>query len=1538
MWGLRVIKILCRLIHLFQIDQGTDPMEIELSSISGSNLSSPLSDNNSQPQNLSGNESMLREPHTESFNSLRNNTEESSSRSVERSSRRTLNIRPATSHSNICRHTQETDISQIHIQVNPIDLSRCTEAQSLNDNELLSQNNNACASETQSPSQSSNVSPINDNSTLNSEDTLHELSPTRSLTNINIAEQQRDLHNSLNKELTLSSQSKNKRRNSAPTSSNSSLPFQEYNKQNCDINLQPFSAKRVEKSQTDRSPVYSSSNVFENRAVIQDADVSNANEISNKLPSSTDELSTNKRYSTLSEEEVEITKNASCELNLGSLENFEKNAHGISEETRSLPSNSTTDSVNETINQDTEPCATHLLQNEGITATSRTTPTKRNDINTNILISEPMPSTSGISSRTSGYSDSSSAQNNSTVHLPKMENRKFYDHPRKRVYPSLLKKSRRPVIDSSSDSSSSEEEGVATKRLCPTSPLTPRTPTLNSAINPTLEQNSTNSNESPASLNFNHELEVLVTDLLLHNDSGTVSETVPENCQHSQTAAKNSSQSCDACRSNSSEPPITIGQCSRTTSTLTKTHTCARTTETPSTRTTPTTSPYTSSGTSRVTRSGRFFSHRVSAFYPTRIQNLRPYSRLRHNSNYLSPAMRNRLRLLNSLQNANRFSGVFALDEVINYSERTAADEVPEPSVGFHPFDPPPEYATINPENIGIGNMYSNIVQELESSLNDVRNIRASNRIGETSDMLSSFSERLESIMNQSNAILRNLRTSIETLQPNEPTVPTFENNLEQQSSSSARTHQPHVSFNDNNFYLRQQTNQSEECVNTPEETNILETNPQDDLFPGHISSSATSDHTYPLNSRNPESATNNMSPLMASLHLTVSHIQRQARLLRQQVESIERIDRAMLEVAQLQMMRQMFIEMQCYFRAARYSDNISSMLRVRQMMAGTRISDSSPYDSPNESTSENVTNSNETATHSNDTNANGHQHSTARSQPRKAYPRCIFLAQRNPRRGSVGNILQRRCLSRERIMRRNSFRRSFTYRSLLLRTPTDLTNRSIESGGLLSSDSLRSLTRRLESFLMEHGRHIGRVVEPTRASTSGTDRDEYIMMLRLNKCRARIYRLGPDSLGNSIIRRQTSSVTTDGSSRYNARDMLTMAIENLSELMNAPNITSSLRLMVWNVVDLSLLLSEILLLQIVDSIPPPSGMNLDPERESLSARIDQMCSRMLQNRLSGQSQQLTRCLRLTRLAVRHASRALNQTYTARRNSMLPTSHNRDQRRMLLEEINNCLRNIRRHGIATQMSNQRVGNNTENLSRTEWYRTIHSLITRYRCSRTTDDTQPDTPRNHNNTDSVVQTETLQPSTQASSDDDNNETYWQNNHSNNNNGDSTTESNDRMRPLYRTNNVNLFNLLNTEEQNLPSSSRNRPWNIPTVQINDIPISQYQSPWLPRFLATHRQRLPERFSEIRTYPMGSVFRPRFLHPLHGSNPFETDFDESVREQIYDSDIMTPITPNHRIQLWEFSSGAIPNINNGMSELFHFTENTITECASEYKTIYI
>lgn len=436
----------------------------------------------------------------------------------------------------------------------------------------------------------------------------------------------------------------------------------------------------------------------------------------------------------------------------------------------------------------------------------------------------------------------------------------------------------------------------------------------------------------------------------------------------------------------------------------------------------------------------------------------------------------------------------------------------------------------------------------------------------------------------------------------------------------------------------------------------------------------------------------------------------------------------------------------------------------------------------------------------------------------------------------------------------------------------------SLHNVSVVNSDTLGLITRRLEHLLTEHIRIIESGVSAgANVNNTAVDARENLINERLHTCRIRINRLlGHYTNEHSNV--ETSGVTSDGNSRLHARDSLTIILNILSTFFdgNRTSISQNLRNQIRNVIDLNLLLSDILLLQLVESIPPPTGMNLDPERESLSTRIDQMCSRMLQSRLSGHSQNLTRSLRLMRLTARYASRALGQTYNARRNAIF--SNGNSSRRELLGQINSTLQNIHRNrGIySTQME---VPSYNAEIPVREWYNTISALIRRY--SAVTN-----SPNRINN---------AEPNNS-----DDNEEYepvpWPNN-----------TPNDRRQPLYRTNNVNLINNL---ESSSSSGAQPRPaWNVPTVQINDIPISESNSTWHSR-LSQHRYRL----SDLRSTPMGSLFRPRFLHPLYaGINPFEGDLDDQQREQIIDGDMILTITPNHRIQLWDISAGALPDISN-------------------------
>lgn len=810
-----------------------------------------------------------------------------------------------------------------------------------------------------------------------------------------------------------------------------------------------------------------------------------------------------------------------------------------------------------------------------------------------------------------------------------------------------------------------------------------------------------------------------------------------------------------------------------------------------------------------------------------------------------------------------RFSSnvTYSLDELINYSARPdAEDNLPEdsqpPVLSSPPLTPP--------DNINLNTSYSNIIQDLESSLNDVRSIRAGTRSNETSDMLSSFSESLENIMNQSDTILRNLGGNFM------PTLPSF---------TPPTNNDPRVeSVNDSNFFVRNLQEPSTSGAGA-DGRSVIET-----------------DHSYP------RSGGEHLTPLMTSLHLTISYIQRQARLLRQQVESIERIDRTMFEVEQLQLIRLLIMEFLRYIRSLAGESRSTGLSSVRQMMAGTRISDSSPYDTQTEENSQSTTtNSNAPSTSTASTSTAGETSQPRhRSSGRKTYPPSrLFRSQRHHRRGLFINFFPRRYSGRPGSKTNGPCRTAASRQS----QDSNALRHSNNNYSLINSSTLNLMARRLEHLLTEQTRLITRSQEGSSSQSNRSyttiDVGERILSIRLHDCVLRMNRIMGNTLENSRFRNSRSDtivVTIDGESRFGARHFLSLIVDGMSrhvEDLGGANLSQNIRTQIHSVLAMALLLSDLLLLQLVDSIPPPAGMNLDVERESLTSRIDQMCGQMLQNRFSGHSHQLTRSLQHMRVTMRHAYRAIGQTYNARRNAMLPNRQDSNRRQLL----NRYLRNINRRRQPQNQSN-------ETNSVTGWS-SLRDLILRYSDNTAQDDD-----------DSLSNAEPPRPRFEAgssnNSDDNDEESEWYVG----NNSRNTTN-------LYRTNNVNLVAPNNNNDSNSSSGTNTnnseeptrRSWNVPSVQVNDVPISEQPSMFQHRIL-THRQRLAERVSELRSFPpQMSLLRPRFLHPLYASvNPFDADLEDQQREPNYDCDMMiSTVTPNYRIQVWDISSGKIPVINN-------------------------
>lgn len=88
------------------------------------------------------------------------------------------------------------------------------------------------------------------------------------------------------------------------------------------------------------------------------------------------------------------------------------------------------------------------------------------------------------------------------------------------------------------------------------------------------------------------------------------------------------------------------------------------------------------------------------------------------------------------------------LDELINYAERepNEDDSAQGRSVYTSADTSLPSYPGTTQENSAIVNTYSNIMHNLEASLNDVRNLNSANTREQTSDVLNSFSSRYFSL------------------------------------------------------------------------------------------------------------------------------------------------------------------------------------------------------------------------------------------------------------------------------------------------------------------------------------------------------------------------------------------------------------------------------------------------------------------------------------------------------------------------------------------------------------------------------------------------------------------------------------------------------------------------------------------------------------------------------------------------------------------------------------------------------------------------
>lgn len=282
-----------------------------------------------------------------------------------------------------------------------------------------------------------------------------------------------------------------------------------------------------------------------------------------------------------------------------------------------------------------------------------------------------------------------------------------------------------------------------------------------------------------------------------------------------------------------------------------------------------------------------------------------------------------------------------------------------------------------------------------------------------------------------------------------------------------------------------------------------------------------------------------------------------------------------------------------------------SGVSSVRHMMAGTRISDSSnTYDSSNDDQSTSApqnTSSEPEPGPSTSRTTTPADPGSSRVRPsrtrtaRKTYPPSrFFRMQRNGRQQQLANFLGRRYLLRNdrSQLRSGVVHKPFCNRMTMTTRTLDFISNNAAASGVLTAEILSSMTRRLDLLLMDQTRY-GLTGPENRSVPSNL---EHSLRTILNRCRTRMNRvLGVDATANQD--NDSITVTSDGASRYSAREALVTIIDTLTRFFSENNSLSSMsqsvQHQVQGVLGLSLLVSEILLLRIVDSIPPPSRGNI---------------------------------------------------------------------------------------------------------------------------------------------------------------------------------------------------------------------------------------------------------------------------------------------------------------------------------------------------------
>lgn len=732
---------------------------------------------------------------------------------------------------------------------------------------------------------------------------------------------------------------------------------------------------------------------------------------------------------------------------------------------------------------------------------------------------------------------------------------------------------------------------------------------------------------------------------------------------------------------------------------------------------------------------------------------------------------------------------------------------------------------------------------------------------------------------------------------------------------------------------------------NYPLSDSPREQNPSERVDPN---SNPIADHTYP---RDPQASNRSesdyLTPLVSSLQSTINHISIQTNLLRRQVETIEIIDRARFEVFQLQEMRKMWEDIRrhiIFFNSSDRRLNNSNMTNVRQMMAWARISDPSPSSESAQSSTEQSTPEPSAST---DLPSTSRSSASSSNESRSNMPQNPQTYMSRFRQNHIKKRAQNRLYWRRRTMRNETpnfaprrFNRSFNQYS-------SRQNRNLDGReSNLSEVNVSFMIRGLEILLMQNSLLVDRTslslnrnnIEPRVLS------EERIIQNRLRNARQRLNQInGFESSSTTNFLEDPAIYTTSNrndSIRYEARLKLSVYIESFTRFLENRNspIPQTICDQIKVLTELTILLTDLLLLQTMENIPASSGSFLDPERLMLAHRIDQLCSIIIQNPSRVITASLTRGLQSLRLMVKHiinsvrlsAARNERRTqYLNRHEAML--NLNRQLRRLYqfcssLEESD--VNNSNEPGPSTSNQNNSDPNQSmsnvcrlgEVLARLRNVRGRLEQVSQHSLGRIEQMTQ-------NNSQTVNNSSTEHDparSTDDSPSDRESESFegFQ--------SDITGVYRDRFTEpgaLYRTSHVNLFPPEQSSSQSSPEripnpfSPRERPWNVPTVQVNDVPISNatetsiqgqpYARLWPSRYA------LSEHPAALRPLSAATgLFRPRFLIPLYaGVNPFDADLDEGQREPsgTYDGVMTATVSPNHRIQMWDISKCHIPNISN-------------------------